>query len=184
MNSMRRLLLGALAVLASPFKAQAQSGTKAPDQMGRELRAMFLSTKAESLGIKPNTEYPRVIGVAMDWSIGEHIATLVSLSDGTASLYTTSTFGIIGGAGHTSVRTAAQRFVKASDRYLSDTTATTSHPYPRKDKIRFYLITFGGLRTVETEAASVYSGSGKFSQLFGEGQAVLTELRKVTEKGS
>lgn len=152
--------------------------------MGRELRAMFLSTKADSLGIKPNTEYPRVFGVAMDWPIGEHIATLVSLSDGSASLYTTSTFGIIGGAGHASVRSAAQRFVKASDRYFSNTTATTAHSYPGKEKVRFYLLTFDGLRTVETEAAPIYSGSGKFSPLFGEGQSVLTELRKVTENRS
>lgn len=172
---MRRLLLGALAVLARPFKAQAQTGA------GRELRAMFLSTKADSLGIKPNTEYPRVFGVAMDWPIGEHIATLVSLSDGTASLYSTSTFGIIGGVGHASVKSAAQRFVKTADRYLSDTAVTTAHPYPGKENVRFYLLTFDGLRTIEAEAAPIYSGQGKFSPLFGDGQAVLTELRKVTE---
>ena len=106
---------------------------------------------------------------------------MVSLSDGTASLYTTSTFGIIGGAGHASIITAAQRFVKVADRYYSDTIATTTQPYPGKDKIRFYLLAFDGLRTVETDAAPVDSGSGKFSPLFDAGQDVLTELRKVTE---
>jgi hypothetical protein len=179
---MRRLLMGALAALVSPFKAQAQPGASPPDQMGRELRTMFLSTKPELLSIKPNIEYPRVFGVAMDWPIGEHIATLVSLSDGTASLYTTSTFGIIGGAGHASVKSAAQRFVKASDHYFSDTAVTTAHPYPGKERVRFFLLAFDGLRTVETEAAPIYSGSGKYSSLFGDGQAVLTELRKVTER--
>ena len=178
---MRRFLLGALAALASPFSARAQTEANPPDQIGRELRAMFLSIKAESLGIKPDTEYPRVFGVAMDWDIGEHIATVVSLFDGSASLYTTSTFGIIGGANNAYVVTAAQHFVKVADRYFSDTTVTTTHPYPGKDKICFYLLAFDGLRTVETDAAPVYSGSGKFSLLFGAGQDVLTELRKVTE---
>ncbi len=38
--------------------------------------------------------------------------------------------------------------------------------------------------TVETEAALIYSGSGKFSPLFSEGQFVFTEFRKATESQS
>ena len=38
--------------------------------------------------------------------------------------------------------------------------------------------------TVETEAAPIYSGSGKFSPLFNEGQFVFTEPRKATESQS
>jgi len=42
------------------------TGANPPDQIGRELRTMFLSIKAESFGIEPDTEYPQVFGVAMD----------------------------------------------------------------------------------------------------------------------
>lgn len=174
MNTTRRLVTSFLAALGTPFGVNAQ--------VGRDLRLMFLATSAATLGVKPTVEYPRVIGVAMDWPIGEQTATIVSLFDGTASLYTTSTFGIIGGVGHASVRTAAQRFVKAADKHFADASPTSSHPYPGKNKVRFNLVTFDGVRAIETDAQPVYSGSGKYSALFGEGQSVLTELRKVTEQ--
>jgi len=38
--------------------------------------------------------------------------------------------------------------------------------------------------TMETEAALIYSGSGKFSPLFSEGRFVFTELRKATKSQS
>ncbi len=118
----------------------------------------------------------------MDFHVGQNIATVISLSDGTASLYTTSTFGIIGGAGHAPVRDAARRFVKAADRYFDDTSPISSHPYPAKDKVRFYLLGYEGLRSVEVDEAPIYAGTGKFSPLFGEGQNVLTELRLAHER--
>ncbi len=39
-------------------------------------------------------------------------------------------------------------------------------------------------QTPATEAALIYSGSGKFSPLFSEGQFVFTELRKAMESQS
>lgn len=184
MGSIFRRLLGTLTALHRTPEARAQDKDTPARHAGRALRARFLSLEAQSLGIEPSSEYPRVFGAAMDWPVGEHIATLVALLDGTASLYTTSTFGIIGGAGHASVKNAAQRFVKAFNELLPETVATTTHPYPDKERVCFFLLTFDGLRTVETEIAPIYSGSGKFAPLFGDGQAVITELRKMTEARS
>jgi hypothetical protein len=128
------------------------SSQKNSADMGRELRRMMLTTSPQEAGAKPTKEFPHVYGVLMDWPIGEQIATVFSSSTGAASLYTTSTFGIIGGEGHETVRTAAQAFVGASDRYIADAGPTTEFPYPGADRV-----------------------------LFGLGQAVLTELRRVTE---
>ena len=153
-----------------------------PAQTMRALRVAFLSASPAALGFAPTREYPRVFGVAMDWPLGEHTATIVSALDGTASLYTTSTFGVIGGAGHEAVRIAAQRFVKAAEAHHGDAVPTNAYPYPTKDKIRFYLRTFDGVRVIEAETASAYSTSGKYSAFFRAGQAVVTELRKVTEQ--
>ena len=63
---------------------------------------MMLTTPPVRTGEKPTKEFPRVYGILMDWPVGEQTATVFSSSSGAASLYTTSTFGIIGGEGHES----------------------------------------------------------------------------------
>ena len=147
----------------------------------RDLRLTFLSTSAMSLGLSPTKEFPRVFRVAMDWPVGDDTATIISALDGSASLYTTSTLGIIGGDAHAAVRAAAQRFVTAAESHHDAATPTQSYPYPGKGKVRFYLRTFQDVRVIETDAASAYSATGAYSGLFRAGQAVMTELRKVVE---
>ena len=151
-----------------------------PEGAGRALRQMLLTTPPEETGDKPTKEFPRVYGILMDWSIGEHKATVFSSSAGAASLYTTSTFGIIGGEGHASVRTAAMNFVRAADRYFEAATPATDQAYPAGDRVRFHFLTFDGVRVIDTEPITV--PTSKYGELFGLGQAVLTELRLVTEK--
>jgi len=170
------LVLVSLAALA-PGVAFAQDSAQAM----RDLRVAFLSSSADSHGFKPTKENPRVFGVAMDWPINDTTATIVSALNGSASLYTTSTFGIIGGVSHESVRLAAQRFVRTAEAYHDAAVPTASYPYPSKGKVRFYLRTFRDVRVIEADAATVTSASGRFSGLFRAGQAVLTELRKVVE---
>ena len=64
----------------------------------------MLTTPPARTGGKPTEAFPRVYGILMDWPISGQTATVFSTSSGAASLYTTSTFGIIGGEGHESVR--------------------------------------------------------------------------------
>jgi hypothetical protein len=155
---------------------------KNSDDAGRSLRRMMLTMSPKEIDISPSAEFPRVYGVLMDWPLDEVTATVFSASDGAASLYTTSTFGIIGGQGHESVRTAAKKFVKAADRFYDAATPTTEYPYPASDRVRFYLLTFDGVRVIDTDLASINNRTGKYAKLFGLAQDVLTELRQVPEK--
>ena len=170
------LVLVSLAALA-PGVAFAQDSAQAM----RDLRVAFLSSSADWHGFKPTKEYPRVFGVAMDWPVDDTTATIVSALNGSASLYTTASFGIIGGVHHESVRIAAQRFVRSAEAYHDEAVPTGAYPYPAKGKVRFYLRTFQDVRVIEADAASVYSSSGRYSGLFRAGHAVLTELRKIVE---
>jgi hypothetical protein len=174
-------IMGLFSFLFGCSKAPAPDSKK-PADAGRGLRLMMLTTTPEKTGDKPTKEFPRIYGVLMDWPIGEQTATVFSSSTGAASLYTTSTFGIIGGEGHETVRTAAMNFVRAADRFFEASTPTTEYPYPTGDHVRFYFLTFGGVRVIDTDLASINSRTGKFAELFGLGQAVLTELRLITEK--
>jgi hypothetical protein len=177
MNVRGRVLVMVLLSVLAPSGGVAQDSAQAM----RDLRVAFLSAPAASHGFKPTKEYPRVFGVAMDWPIDNTTATIVSTLNGSASLYTTASFGIIGGVSHESVRTAAQRFVKAAEAHHDEAVPTAAYPYPPKGKVRFYLRTFQDVRVIEIDTVSASSPSGRYSGLFRAGQAVLTELRKVVE---
>jgi hypothetical protein len=181
MNRIWRVLVIAVLAGFSPSICLAQDPPQNSAQAMRDLRITFLSSSAASLGFKPTKEFPRVSGVVMDWPIDDTTATIVSGLDGSASLYTTANFGIIGGSGHQSVRMAAHRFVRTAEAHHDEAVRTGAYPYAAKGKVRFYLRTFQDVRVIETDAASAYSSSGRYSGLFRAGQAVLTELRKVVE---
>jgi hypothetical protein len=169
-------------LICTLFVSVAEEPKKDPKDAGRDLRNMFLTTCAEKVGIRPSEEYPRVWGVAVDWPIGDgHIATIVSLSDGSASVYTTGTFGIIGGIGHDSVRAAARKLVKQADRYFNESTPTQDLSYPTLDRVRFFLTTFHGVRVIETDLASLSERRNRYFTLFDSAQDVLTQLRLVSD---
>ena len=168
--------------LSLPIVTDAQvAPQKPPADAGRELRLLMLKTSPTQAGVVPTAAFPRIFGVVLDWPIGgENTATIVSMSDGHASLYTTSTFGILGGIGHESIRSAASKFVALADRYFDDSSPAQEFPYPPKGRVRFYLLTYDGVRVIDTD--QVAAERGKYASLFGLGQDVLTELRRVTEK--
>jgi hypothetical protein len=153
-----------------------------PAEAGRELRQMMLTTTPEKLAQKPTAEFPRVYGVLMDWPIDDQTATIFASATGAASLYTTSTFNVIGGEKHEAVRSAAIEFVRAADSLVGASRPAANFPYPSADRVRFYLLTFDGVRLVETDRASLEDGTNEHAVLFRLGQAVLSQLRLVVEK--
>jgi hypothetical protein len=172
-------LFGAGCKPAAPAPTSPSSGADAM----RELRTMMLTTPASKAGIQPTETFPKVFGIVMDMPIsGGHTATVVSMCDGHASLYTTSTFGVLGGIGHESVRVASTNFVKAAQSHFDEATVTTDFPYPVPDHVRFYLLGFDGVRVIDAEIASVEKRTDSRSDMWAAGQRVLTELRLLTEK--
>jgi hypothetical protein len=134
-----------------------QPSTKMNAEMMRELRLKMLTAPVE-LGLKPTKEYPRVCGILMDWPIEMGTVTVVSLSTGDASIYSTGTFGILGGIGHEAVRSAAQNFVRVAEKHYDESTPTKDYPYPKAGRLRFYLVCYDGVRTIDADLESVRSG--------------------------
>ncbi len=147
----------------------------------RQMRDRMLTTPFAEFGIERSSEYPFVYGVIMDFPVDHDTATIVSLSDGNASLYTTSTFGIIGGFAHENVRHAACSFVKAANNHHDKGAPTTDFAYPLSGRIRFYLLAYDGVRVIEDDMEKVGTSGHVYHDLFMHGQAVLTELRLTTE---
>ena len=152
-----------------------------PTDAMRQLRQQMLTIDPAELGIQVTEEFPLVYGALAEFPIGDNTATIVSLCDGTASLYTTSTFGVIGGQAHERVRTAATAFVKEAAVHHDQATASSEFPYPSAGRVRFYLLTFSGVRVIDTDMASLEAGSNPYSELFGKANNVLTELRLISQ---
>lgn len=146
--------------------------------MMRELRLFQLTT---AIGEKPTTEFPKVRAVIMDWPIERAIVTVVARSTGDASIYTTGTFGVLGGIGHETVRSAARTCVKIAQGYSGDATPTKEYPYPATKRVRFYLVCYDGVRVIDADLDSVTHKDGKYSDMYAAAQQVVTELRLISQ---
>jgi hypothetical protein len=151
--------------------------TKSPAEVMRELRTGWLTKFAEKGSYTRNDE---VIAVVMDWPLGEQIVTVLSSSGGDASLYTTSTFGIIGGIGHENVRKAAIAFVGCAQHFLNITSPTIAYPYPNSTTLCIYMVTPSGVRTISFPFSAIEQSDSPARALFAYGQKVVTQLRLIT----
>jgi hypothetical protein len=151
-----------------------------PASPGVGLRLRLLQGNAAAFGI---TQPGKVWGVATDIGTSEpgNITTIAGLADGSASLYTTGTFGIIGGGSHESVRAAALQLCRVAERSLDQTTPVSAFPYPAPNRVRFHVLTPEGVRSAEADVDVVASGVHPLSALFIANDAVFRELRKVVE---
>jgi hypothetical protein len=147
----------------------------------RELRLKWLTTPTSQLGRTSTPEYPHVDAMIMDWPIEEATVSLMASSVGDASIYTTGSFGVIGGIEHESVRHLAQNFVKLGEKYYSEAISTTDYSYPQSGRVRFYLICYDEVRMIEVNAASLEDRRSKYSDLFVQAHRVISELRRIVE---
>lgn len=177
-----------LAAAAAWFLLRARGGApvnraEKPADAGRALRLMALTTPAAKIGLRPDEDYPKVYGVLVDLNIEEHTASILALRDGTASLYTTSTFGILGGQGHASVRKAAEAAVRVAAQSYDKGAPTTDFPYPGKGKVHLFVLGYEGVRLCVADEAALAAGTDPMLPVFDAAQGVMTELRSTTEPG-
>ena len=162
--------------------AQASSNEQEnPEDVGKRLRLQFLSGALHTTNVTPSETYPNVYGVAMEWWVDETVITVTSTREGEASLYSTSTFGVIGGSEYESVRFEAERFVQLAQTIAKEAKAVTDFPYPNPDTIRFHLLTYEGTRMIDVPIEVIRRSEGPLFPMAVQGQAVVTALRQVTE---
>jgi hypothetical protein len=159
-----------------------EESTQPEESPGVGLRQMVLTTPVEKLGFAEDDQFPTVYGVLTEWDIDGVTATVMSMRDGTASLYTTSTFGIIGGQGHERVRQAAARYVKTAEQFAKSGKPVADFAYPKSGQVFYYLLTYDGVQLVIGDEAAIERGPDPTRSLFAAAQDVLTELRLTTEK--
>lgn len=155
---------------------------KSPAELMREMRLWQLTMPPREFGQKPTPEFPQVCAVLMDWPIGAATATVVARNTGDASIYTTGTFGVLGGIGHETVRATAKNCTKVADRHYRDATATKEYPYPKAGHVCFYLVGYDEVRVIDGDSELLRTGKDKCSDLYAAAQRVVTELRLITQE--
>jgi hypothetical protein len=148
--------------------------TQAP--IYKNLRARAFAVTAEDVQSKA-----AVFGVIMEIGYPEAVATVVSLADGTASLYFSNGGGLMGAGEAPKVAAASRKLVSEAASELGKLTPTTDTPLPLLNHTRFYVLTTSGIRTADALEEDLGEQRHALSRLFNWAQAVITEIRLEKE---
>ncbi|MDX1548402.1 MAG: hypothetical protein R3247_15495 [Rhodothermales bacterium] len=153
-----------------------------PVETIRDLRSMILNLSAEEAGIAPTPALPTVWGVVLDIGYPEGLATLVSLADGTTSLYLGHGGGYIGMGAHDSVREAGERLLKQAEASEVAFEPPSDVALPHVGQVRFYVLTHSGVVAAGAREADLRAGIGPLADLYAAAHAVITEIRLQAER--
>lgn len=143
------------------------------------LRSKILELKAEDVGLK-DVDKTTVVAVLMETGHAKAVVTLVAVTDGTTSLYFSNGGGIIGAGEHDAVKKVSKALVQNAAEFLSKASASKSFPLPKKGRVRFYLVTGGGVFTVEASEDDLGNKRHPFSPLFHKGHELIAAIRQNT----
>jgi len=160
---------------------RARSRRQDPRELYDGLRDQILDLDPASAGLATTPQLPRVWGALLETGYDKDVATLVSLSDGTTSLYTTSGFVLIGGGGHAQVVSATQQFLVAIEESLDGFQPDQDSGLPADEETIIRALTFDGRLAVRAPEADFGYGRHQLSKVFHAGEAVITELRLLHE---
>ena len=175
---MKKFILGLLGAVG--LISQSSTGAQtSPSEMSKELRTMVLNLRASDIGINKD-DYPlKVWGVVMETGVDEGYYTLVSLADGSTSLYFSNGGGIIGAGEHVEVKKVSHQFLAVANQSVEHAVSTESFPTPENGQTIFYFLTFDGVKTYSAPEQMLGEEKDKLSNLFHAAHAVIAEVRQV-----
>jgi len=178
--------IAALLWRVTKARAQAPAASK-PDIAAKEssdskgvyigLRNLMLQGSRAKFSLPATSKPTEPWGVVMDWGVHTGTATVVAMSDGSASVYLSSGGGFIGGKGQDSIRQAAQKAVDIARSVQLPPEPTTDYPLPEQHGVFFYFLTDAGVFALRTSEKDVQSPGHPLRQLGDGMQAVITEYR-------
>ena len=151
------------------------------EDMTEDLRKTVFDLNPAEIGIsRENFKHP-VWGMVMETGFEDGSFSLVTLADGTASLYFSTGGGVIGAGEHESVRKAAGHYLSGAQYFFEQATPVESTPRPVPGKVIFYFLGFEGISAYEAPEQKLGIGEDELSNLFYAAHEVINEIRKVEE---
>jgi hypothetical protein len=143
------------------------------------LRDGILNLDPASVGIHQTQDTPNVWGLVMDWTLHGAVATIVSLADGTTSLYLSTGGGSIGAGEHEAPAAASIRALRLAESMVDDFPRASDSPVPVQGRTALTLLTFSGLRRFEDDNAAFEHDSSKLSPVANAMQEVVHEIHQA-----
>lgn len=144
------------------------------------LRAQILNWKCPQASSSPPDTPDNPCAVVMDWAVTSGIATVVAVSDGSASIYYSSGGGSIGGGyGRPAIRNAALHAVSIASKFLDGMQLTENFPLPESGGVIFYIATERGVFTAKASVVLLSKNRHPFSELGNSMQTIITEYRML-----
>ena len=147
--------------------------------MTSDLRSLAFTVKPADIGISKEKLGDVVWGVVMETGYPDGSFSLIVMADGSTSLYYSNGGGIIGGGGHDSVRKVSKDYLLNAQSYYSHGSIVNKYPRPNGGEVKFYFLTFDGIRAYTALENNLGGSNDKLSDLFFSAHNVITELRKV-----
>lgn len=159
--------------------------SKSPEEVNSRMRSMALNVRFEDLGLTPDPKAP-VYGVIMETGMGDAVATLVCMGDGTVSLYFSTGGGIIGAGQHADVRNACLEMLgivnEVADDFLRASYPVSDFPMPADGEVFFYLLTIHGVYHQRAEETELKERRHPFAALFNNCHVVMSEVRYAHQR--
>lgn len=143
-----------------------------------DLRAKVFETAPAEIGLRPDGGR-HVWGVVVDVARSSGVASLVSLVDGTTSLYDTVHGGVVGGGSHEAVASASVALVFGAETQLALLAPTDDRAVPEAPNVRIWVLTYAGVLMGEAPAGALEDRHHPLFRLYYGAEEVLKALRAL-----
>jgi hypothetical protein len=144
-----------------------------------DLREVILRGDPHAHSWAPTPELPNVWGALVEVGLPEGPATLVSLVDGTTSLYLGNGGATIGAGEAAPVAEATRRLLATVETALSHLTSVWEFPLPTSGRVRVVALTFSGPMGADAAEADLVAGRGPLALIYAASADVLAEIGRL-----
>ena len=143
-----------------------------PAKMTRLLRDGVFALGAADIGLA-ESDTPPVWGIVMEWCQAEVVVSLVTLVDGSVSIYLSDGAGVIGCGLHSDVRAAAAKMLRLAEPAMGCCAPAGEQPLPGDDRVFFYLLTREGVLGGSADRVELDEGAVDLAELYYAGHGVI-----------
>jgi hypothetical protein len=144
-----------------------------------DLRELILRTEPHRHGWAPSERLPRVWGALVEVGLPEGPVTLVSLVDGTTSLYLGNGGGTIGAGEAAPIAEASLDLLAALEAALEHLGPVWDFSLPETGRVRFVVLTYAGAFGADAAEAELVTGRHPLSAAFAASSDVLAGIQRL-----